>query len=239
LPKELRITYETLFELLMREKGREELQKLETDHLESVRAYIAEKKRIAEASPGKLDYFTIQERDKTEKQLQNIYRILRELYDRREKKVLNLALVKSRTGSDMLDTSGMQEKEELLFTEMVTLLDRYRKELLLDSMNVSSSDYPAEAEKPEVKSVVEEPKLQENQKELSPEEEEEEKLVQQAADLAKDEAMLIRFLYAVPKFVDKNMEVYGPFEEEDIASLPSEIADLLIKKGRAEKIGAA
>jgi len=46
----------------------------------------------------------------------------------------------------------------------------------------------------------------------------------------------VRFLYAVPKFVGKELEEYGPFEEEDIANLPSDIADILIGKGRVEEI---
>ena len=47
---------------------------------------------------------------------------------------------------------------------------------------------------------------------------------------------LIRFIHAVPKFVGKDLEDYGPFEEEDIANLPAEIADVLIIKGRVEEI---
>ena len=47
---------------------------------------------------------------------------------------------------------------------------------------------------------------------------------------------LVRFLYSVPKFVGKELEEYGPFEEEDIANLPAEIAKVLLDKGRVEEI---
>ena len=47
---------------------------------------------------------------------------------------------------------------------------------------------------------------------------------------------LVRFLYSVPKFVGKELEEYGPFEEEDIANLPIEIAKVLIDKGRVEEV---
>ena len=47
---------------------------------------------------------------------------------------------------------------------------------------------------------------------------------------------MVRFVHAVPKFVGEELEEYGPFEEEDVASLPAEIARILINKGRAEKI---
>ena len=46
----------------------------------------------------------------------------------------------------------------------------------------------------------------------------------------------IRFLSPVPKFVGEELEVYGPFEEDDVANLPFRIASLLIKKGRAEEL---
>ena len=46
----------------------------------------------------------------------------------------------------------------------------------------------------------------------------------------------VRFMSAVPKFLGRELEVYGPFEEEDVANLPGEVADVLIKKGRAEEI---
>ena len=32
------------------------------------------------------------------------------------------------------------------------------------------------------------------------------------------------------------MEIYGPYQENETASLPTKIADILIKKGRAEEI---
>ena len=47
---------------------------------------------------------------------------------------------------------------------------------------------------------------------------------------------LVRFVHPVPKFVGPELEEYGPFDEEDIASLPAEVADVIIGKGRAEEI---
>ena len=47
---------------------------------------------------------------------------------------------------------------------------------------------------------------------------------------------MIRFLSPVPKFLGKELETYGPFGEDDVANLPSEIAAILIAKGRVEEI---
>jgi hypothetical protein len=45
----------------------------------------------------------------------------------------------------------------------------------------------------------------------------------------------IKFICETPKFVGENLEVYGPFQQEEIAELPSEIAALLVLKGRAQE----
>ena len=50
------------------------------------------------------------------------------------------------------------------------------------------------------------------------------------------ENTVVRFLLAVPKFVGTELEDYGPYEEEEIANLPNNIAKVLIERGRAEKI---
>jgi hypothetical protein len=46
----------------------------------------------------------------------------------------------------------------------------------------------------------------------------------------------VRFIHAVPQFYGEDAELYGPFDEEDIACLPREIAELLISKERADEI---
>ena len=82
--QEIIITYETLFELLQREKERQDLQKLEPSFFNDVINYIKEKKKILDA---KIDSnFAQEEKRKTERQLENIYKIVKELYERREKK---------------------------------------------------------------------------------------------------------------------------------------------------------
>ena len=46
----------------------------------------------------------------------------------------------------------------------------------------------------------------------------------------------VRFLSPVPRFLGPKLEEYGPFDEEDVANLPSIIVDILVEKGRAEGI---
>ena len=51
-----------------------------------------------------------------------------------------------------------------------------------------------------------------------------------------DSLKLIRILQAVPQFVGDDLNIYGPFEEEYVASLPEKIADVLVKKNKAAVI---
>ncbi len=47
---------------------------------------------------------------------------------------------------------------------------------------------------------------------------------------------VLRFLKDVPAIIGADMETYGPFKVEDVASLPVENAKLLVKQGLAEKV---
>ncbi len=50
------------------------------------------------------------------------------------------------------------------------------------------------------------------------------------------ETKLVRFLTPTPKFIGDDLNVYGPYDEEDIAALPTRVANVLIKKNRVEQI---
>lgn len=64
--------------------------------------------------------------------------------------------------------------------------------------------------------------------------------LQSQIDKAREEEdqkmMLVRFIQAIPAIVDSKMRTFGPFNVEDIASLPRENAKSLIKRGVAVKV---
>lgn len=59
-----------------------------------------------------------------------------------------------------------------------------------------------------------------------------------ASDLSmrKPKRLLIRFLQAIPAIVGPDMKTYGPFKEEDVAYLPTENAEVLIKRNIAIEV---
>ncbi len=211
MAQEVVITYETLFELLQREKERVDLQRLEPTFFTDTISYIKEKKKILEAKNESV--FASEEKKKTERQLENIYKILKELYERREKKIISVALDKSRTKSNLIDTTALLNEEKVFFDAVTHLLDVYRESILYSVLNEKMPFMQ------EISKVM--PKPNEDFK--------------TALELKKA-ARLVRFISQVPKFVGPELEEYGPFGEEDIANLPAEIAEILISKGKVEEI---
>ena len=214
--KEMNVNYETIFELLRIEKNRDDLQDLPETFFDDVLAYSREKQQILDESKIKQDLFSATERDKVSTEMANIRRILKELYERREKKIINMAVNMSRTRSNIIDTSKLLKEEKLLFDRIVSTLDKFRDGILL---NVLDFRQPFIEEKTGAPAGISTGSAAE------------------PANQAGKPTRLVRFLHPVPKFIGKELEVYGPFEEEDMATLPSEIADVLISKGRAEEMG--
>lgn len=52
----------------------------------------------------------------------------------------------------------------------------------------------------------------------------------------KHKKAVLRFLKKVPAIIGADMETYGPFKVEDVASLPVENTRILVKQGLAEKV---
>ena len=225
--KEINITYETLFDLLRREKNRAELQKLSDTFFDDANSYIKEKHSILKDQQMKIGMSAIAEKEKTSKQIENINTMLKGLFERRQKKIVEMAIIKSRTSSDTTDYSALLKEEQEMFNELVELLNKFKKKLLLHLVTKPEFTEPKYG-----KSESKELETAEEAESISKTEETKPEI--KAEELEKTK--LIRFIYSVPRFVGHQLEVYGPFEEDDTANLPEEIADILIKKGRAEEI---
>ena len=209
--KEVNITYETLFELLKREKDTADLQKLEPTFFDNFVEYLNEKKDMMNKDDA---LFSYDEKKKVEKQIDNARRLIKEIYERREKKILNIALIKSRTKSHVIDTSALLDNEKKFLGDVEKILNAYRETVIynvMDGKQLSQIKHQEKEAKEEINTAS-------------------------GAEKETKTTKLVRFLYPVPKFVGTELEEYGPFAEEDIANLPAEIADLLVGKGKVEEI---
>ncbi|MBR9699142.1 hypothetical protein GOV09_01650 [Candidatus Woesearchaeota archaeon] len=183
---EMVMSYETLFELLRTERSRTELQQLPASYAEDLQKLLKQE----------------QQHEK------NILKITHEIYERREKKIITMAIDKSKTKSALIDFTKFLDYERELFDLVLKLLDRHRDMHTL-SLEAGKKDEPKEEF--QTADSVEKPKIENNLK-------------------------TVRFLSPLPKFVGPELEQYGPFDEEDVASLPSKIVQVLVDKKRAEEI---
>ncbi|MBD3209541.1 DNA replication complex GINS family protein [Candidatus Woesearchaeota archaeon] len=196
---DIKITYETLFDLLRRERNREELQPLDQTFYQDVLAYLHEKRSLT------LQDTHTAAMEKARIQFQNIKKILKELYDRREKKLVLLALNTVRIGAEVTDKNALLKEEQRLFDDLIATFSQHRKEIL-DTV-LTSTDAPPPKQPPPA---------------------------QEPASTSAEE-VAVTFTKAVPRFAGADEHVFGPFKAGEQATLPEKIARVLIKKGRAEE----
>lgn len=120
------ITFETLYDIMRREKARDELQKLDLNFYNDVASYIKDKQNILESQAGKDSIFASQELDKTRTQLKNVLKIVKDLYDRRESKVIQLALLSARNKDKIYDTSALLPEEHSFYGNVKSVVESSR-----------------------------------------------------------------------------------------------------------------
>ena len=206
---EIKVTYETLFDLLRREKGRNELQELEKTFYEDVESYLKEKIKSLNTISSR------GEKEKINIQLKNVRKILRELYELREKKIINLAASKVRTSSNLIDTSKLLVQEQFLFDEACALFSKYKTKILekIISEDVSYDDSRDVVPEKVVSAVVEKQVVSDS-----------------------SESNKIKLLQDLPRFLGTDKKIYGPYKKGDVAELPLATAELLLDKNRAERV---
>lgn len=202
---EVKIVFETLYEILRREKYKNELQQLEPTFYGDVVKYLGEKTSTLESQQSRSSIFASAELQKTQKTVENVKKIVKELYERRESKIIQLARVAALMG-ETIELHEILPEEKGLFREVRDTLNKYRAGIV---NNVLETKMPKIEE-------TEKPKELKSDKEI--------------------ETKLVRFLNPTPKFIGDDLNIYGPYDEEDIAALPNKVASLLIKKNRVEQI---
>lgn len=131
IKREINITYETLFDLLVREKNRDELQKLSESYFNDVTVYLREKENTLNNVTNSVSKEDLK---RVDQQLENAKRIIKELYDRREKKVVMMALNCTRLNETKNNTGTLLDHEKQLFSALIKLLTQVRGEVLLAAL---------------------------------------------------------------------------------------------------------
>jgi DNA replication initiation complex subunit (GINS family) len=232
------LTYEQLFDTLRREKSRDDLQKLEKEFYEKVRIFLSIKLDtiVAERNSQGVESLAAQ---RAQIEYQNVKKILKEIYERRERKIVTLAMHRTRTEAAVIDHDLLLPEEKLFFESLLHLMVQNREQIL---SSIESREPIVVT--PRMTQTYAQPTSYDQDMPMTsgattiP--------VRQAADVevaagdtysSMPEGQLsVRFIAPVPKFVGKDLRVFGPYEEGQTAELPDDIAQILIRKGRAQEL---
>jgi DNA replication initiation complex subunit (GINS family) len=205
---EITITYETLFDILRNEKKTSTVQLLPQNFFSEVLSYIEEK--YQSLIKGKTeDLFISIDKEKHLRELNNLKAIIREIIERRTKKIIDLAQISVKAQEPADELKNLLAEEQVLYRHLRDVLERYKKGVSDKLINLSRPDFLH---------------AQQSTQEKSEEEKSEDKFV------------LVRIISPVPRFIGPDLKIYGPFSEEEIVKMPKDITDVLIRKARAEKI---
>jgi len=135
--------------------------------------------------------------------------LLRELTETRLDKI-----IKSEVNGLPVNAQAMTPEEQKLHSSLRQLLTSYRQ----------GSDIPVPQKQPPPQPRVSPPR-----KEPTPPPKIEEK---------DTELILVRFLHPLPAIMGIDMKAYGPFQPEELATIPRQNAENLIKRGIAKTVDA-
>lgn len=209
------ITYETFRKFQRKEKNNEKLQELPEDFFNSCVGWLNEKEeKFQESNDSSLL-----------REIENVKKLVKDIFDRRRKKILLLALHSVR--SKKVSKNLLPEEEEF-FEKTVRNLQELEGNLLERVLKGEKPQSSGELEEEEVKEGGE---AEAERKEETPMDVgREEKL-----DIEiESDAKLVRVIEEVDKFMSTDENEYGPLEKDDLVTLPNDVADLLLKEGKVE-----
>lgn len=245
--KEGTFTYESLYDLFRREKNKEEIQELSSEIYQDVLAYLRDKQGYYDSCMAKSDIFSLSEREKTLQQLQNAKRIIKDLYERREKKIIELALNKSRTNSDLINTQFLLPEEKAFYEMLVHALNTGRECVLIkllalqnpsligslpneNQYSLSTTDF---GQTPSSSKINQHTSLQDTPTNAHVATE---STATQSFSSSSTKTKLLKFLSPIDQFLGEELEPYGPYSPEDKAYIPNTLAEILITTGKAKEI---
>jgi DNA replication initiation complex subunit (GINS family) len=205
------ITYETLFDLLRVEKSRDEVQELSVTFYPDVISYLKKKHEILKRKEHESDIRDADSLRQLRIQIENVHKLIKSLFERREKKIVDMAMNKSRTNSGIITTQNLLPEEIVFYTRVLSLLDATRDGILRRLLNL------------QLPSLVFDDGSHEGTQE------------EKKSPVVKGN-VLVRFLKPVPAFVGPSLEHHGPFLENDVANLPEKVARVLIEKERVSPL---
>jgi len=216
------ITYDKLFEILRIERNDPNLQRLSSTFFADVRVYLQLKQDSISKSKNSSDIFAAEHIETAQQQIRNAMKILADITDRRERKILNLAINKARVSSSAVDTSSLLTEEKAMFAQIVSLLTAQRntlQQLFSATTSQSTSIAGSNSTVAQAPAAITETAVPTAATQVAP---------------AIEKSYLV--IEDITEFFGPDMRHYGPFVKGDNASFSDQIARILLKKGLVKQI---
>lgn len=216
------LSYEEIRRIFRLEKNTARLVEVSPDFFEQLKVFIREerdncvKKSINDMNMTKVNTFN------------NLKKMIYDIYSIREKKILNMALLTSRTGDENIE--HMANEEIQLYKKLTDIMQLSRDDLLTMFEEKCEVSTP----KKEIVEVIENNDVKDNVTVST----EEEVLIDdiKPKETPPEDSVSIKVLTNIPSFIGADMKEYGPFEESEVINLPKEVAKLFIARKLAELV---
>lgn len=206
-------SYDDIYDLLRTEKFTSELQVITNEILDKVRKYLSNKQKLLGKEEESTQIFGAQKRATIQLEIENAKRALKDLYEFREKKILNRAVFSVRGTSMVRDTTNMLPHEEEFYNQLVQIIPINRKSFF--GLLEPSSKGLANIEDAE-ETDTSEAAVDENEGAIE-------------RNMVK-----VRLQEDVGEFVAEDLKSYGPFPKDTEVEIPDTIANLLIGQNKAK-----
>ncbi len=214
------ISYEELRRVQSLERDEKSLQEIEESFFKKVIKYVKTKEKMIEENKNKNNVFSEQALEKNKHELNNINKIIKDICERRRRKIVNQAL--NNISARVHNIENMLPEEEELYNKTIDIVKEYTNNFMLN--------FDFNSLKEEKRENVENREY-EGKKEVS-----DEKIEKEEESDKSDKGYQLKVREEIPEFVWKDGKKYGPFKEGEIINIERTIGEILIKGGKAIEI---
>ena len=210
------ITFELIRRIQREEQVLPKLTKFPENFYENTKNYLEQKKKIIAIKENKMNILEIK----------GIERLVEDIFNRRERKICNQAIITARTGIPPENLTG---EEQIFFDSVMQPIKFHRVDKLDPIFAITQS---VKLPEPGIQAQIAEI---ETEIETAPEQEV--AVPEITSPEISSEVALVRakFKEAVSEFIGSDMRTYGPFNAEDVAEIPIENFNLLVDKAERLK----
>lgn len=224
------ISYEELRRVQSLERDEKSLQEIEESFFKKVIKYVKTKEKMIEENKNKNNVFSEQALEKNKHELNNINKIIKDICERRRRKIVNQAL--NNISARVHNIENMLPEEEELYNKTIDIVKEYTNNFMLNF----DSDSLKEEKRENVENREYEEKKEVADEKIEKEEELDEKIEQEEELDKSDKGYQLKVREEIPEFVWKDGKKYGPFKEGEIINIERTIGEILIKGGKAIEI---